>query len=217
MESRFRGLLLACAVFSILPTAFFSTNVWAQEEARSNFGIQPQLERREIKEADIDSENFEVGVHYGLMNIEDFGTSNVQGFRFAYHVWEWVFVEALYGQATADLSSYERIDSVRLLTDDLRELTYSYITIGLNLLPGEGFIGSRAFNTALYAVGGVGSIEFAGDRRSAVMYGVGYRFLATDWLALHVDMRGHMFEYDLLGEMQSIHNFEATSGVTVFF
>ena len=34
--------------------------------------LDPQIERRRIKEADIDSENFEAGVYAGILSIEDF-------------------------------------------------------------------------------------------------------------------------------------------------
>jgi hypothetical protein len=41
--------------------------------------------------------------------------------------------------------------------------------------------------------------------------------LATDWLALRVDARDHVFDVDLLGESQTNHNLEFTGGVSIFF
>ena len=43
--------------------------------------IAPDLERREIKEARVDTENWEVGAFVGVMAIEDFGTGAVYGAR----------------------------------------------------------------------------------------------------------------------------------------
>ena len=55
--------------------------------------ISPELERRTITEADIDSEDFEVGAFVGVMSIEDFGSNVVYGARGAYHITEDFFVE----------------------------------------------------------------------------------------------------------------------------
>ena len=47
--------------------------------------------------------------------------------------------------------------------------------------------------------------------------GAGYRLLLTDWLALRIDVRDHIFESDLLGEDEYKHNLEAHTGLSVFF
>jgi outer membrane beta-barrel protein len=78
---------------------------------------------------------------------------------------------------------------------------------------GEG----RAYNTNLYLVAGLGSTTFGGDDRFTVNFGVGYRLLMTDSVALHVDFRDHLFDIDLLGEEKTAHNLEAHIGFTVFF
>lgn len=74
-----------------------------------------------------------------------------------------------------------------------------------------------AFNTALYIIGGAGITKFAGDNRFTTNYGAGYRFLATDWLAVHFDVRDHIFDIDLLGVKKTAHNLEMHGGITVFF
>ena len=87
-----------------------------------------------------------------------------------------------------------------------------------NLLPGETFLGEGwAFNSALYVIGGVGITSFADDDRFTINFGAGYRFLATDWLAIHLDARDHVFNIDLLGKEKTAHNLELTTGITVFF
>ena len=48
-------------------------------------------------------------------------------------------------------------------------------------------------------------------------FGVGYRLAATDWLALRIDVRDHMFETDLLGSEELTHNIEFSGGLTIFF
>ncbi|HFQ91931.1 MAG TPA: outer membrane beta-barrel domain-containing protein [Chromatiales bacterium] len=215
MESRLRILFLITGL-SILVSPPLPAAPASGEDAPV---IQPAIERKEIKEARIDTENFEVGAYAGMMSVEDFGTGPVYGVRAAYHVTEDLFLEAAYGRSKAGETSYERLSgSAPLLTDKERALSYYNLSVGYNLLPGETFIGSRrAFNSALYIIGGIGSTDFAGDARFTLNLGAGYRLLMTDWLALHVDVRDHIFDIDVTGEDKTTHNIEINGGITFFF
>ncbi len=181
--------------------------------------IEPEVERRDIREPAIDTENFEVGTFVGIMSIEDFGTDLVYGVRLAYHVTEGLFVEGTLGRSEAGLTSFEQLSGgARLLSDSDRVYTYYNLNLGYNLLPGEGFVGEgRAFNTSLYLIAGLGSTRFAGDDRFTINVGVGYRFLLTDSVALHIDFRDHLFDIDILGTENTVHNLEGHLGVSVFF
>jgi len=181
--------------------------------------IDPEVERREIKEPAIDREDFEIGAFVGIMSIEDFGSDFVYGARFAYHVTEGFFVEATVGQTEAGLTSFEVLSGgAPIISDSERTYTYYNLNVGYNLLPGEGYIGEgRAYNTNFYLIAGLGSTTFAGDDRFTVNFGAGYRFLLNDSVALHVDFRDHLFDIDILGEEKTTHNLEGHLGVTVFF
>lgn len=181
--------------------------------------IQPSIKRREISVDQIDTEDFEIGVFGGMLSTEDFGANLVMGLRAAYHITEFFFLEAAYATSETTETSYERLSGgAQLMTPEDRQLTYYNISVGFNIFPGEAFIGNGyAFNTALYAVGGAGITRFAGDDRFTINYGLGYRFLATDWFALHFDVRDHIFNIDLLGEEKTAHNLETHGGITVFF
>jgi len=181
--------------------------------------IEPEVERRQVREPDIDSEDFEIGAFAGVMAIEDFGSNVVYGVRLAYHVTAGFFVEGSVGQTEGGETSFEILSGgAPLLSDSERQLTYYNLNIGYNILPGEGFVGAgRAYNTALYVSAGLGSTSFAGDDRFTVNFGAGYRFLLTDSVALHIDFRDHLFDIDLLGEEKTAHNLEGSLGVTVFF
>jgi outer membrane beta-barrel protein len=181
--------------------------------------IEPELQRRTITEADIDSEDFEAGAYAGVMSIEDFGTNFVYGVRAAYHITEDFLVEAAYGRTEANETSYETLSGgAKLLTDSERKFDYYNISLGYNLFPGEAFIGGgHAFNTALYVIAGVGNTEFADDSHFTVNGGAGYRFLLTDWMALHVDVRDYIFKSDLFGNDKTTNNMEFTGGLTFFF
>ena len=181
--------------------------------------IEPDVERRDIEVPRIDTEDFEVGLLAGQISVEDFGVNTVAGGRFAYHVTEGFFVELAAGRADTELTSFERLSgAAQLLTEDEREYSYYNVSLGYNIFPGEHFIvKNRAMNTQTYVIGGVGKTTFAGDDRFTINFGLGMRLMPLDWLAVHGDIRDHVFDIDLLGQEKTSHNFEATLGVTFFF
>jgi len=226
MESRFRVLFLIVAMISLSGCAatknlFGFGNKEAPPPSAQAPGqvIDPEVDRREIKEPKIDREDFEVGAYAGIMSIEDFGSNVSYGLRIAYHITEGFFMEATVGQSDGGLTSFEVLSGgARLITDSERTLTYYNLNVGYNILPGEVFFGEgRAYNTNLYLIAGLGSTTFAGDDRFTVNFGAGYRFLLNDSVALHLDFRDHLFDIDLLGEEKTAHNLESHLGVTVFF
>lgn len=181
--------------------------------------ISPDIERRTITEAAIESEDFEFGLYAGVMSIEDFGSNAVVGARGAYHITEDFFTEATLGTTRAGETSYETLSGgAQVLTDSQRDLVYYNISLGYNILPGESFFGgTHAFNSAVYLVAGAGNTEFADDSHFTVNLGIGYRVLMTDAFALHFNFRDHMFDSDLLGSDKLTHNLEGTVGFTLFF
>jgi outer membrane beta-barrel protein len=216
MESRIFRIFLTGAFASCLSAT--STLVSSAQAQEPDQVVRPELERRDVNEADIDTENFEIGVFAGAMSVEDFGTNLVYGGRLGYHVTEYVFVEASYGRTDTDETSAERFGGFQILQDSDRTLDYYNLSFGFNLLPGESFVGSGwAFTSDFYLIGGVGSTNFAGDDLFTWNVGVGYRVLANDWLALRVDARDHVFNLDILGESKTTHNLEFTGGLSIFF
>ena len=181
--------------------------------------IEPEVERRKIKQTRIDTEDFEVGAYVGILSIEDFESNVVYGARLAYHLTEDFFLEGTVGQSRAGRTSYENLSgSADLLTDSERDYTYYALSAGWNALPGEIFLGkNRAYPTAFYLVAGIGSTRFAGDDRFTVNGGFGYRILPADWIAVHFDVRDHVYDIDLLGEKKIVNNLEAVLGLSIFF
>ena len=188
MESRFRVLFLIIAMIGLSGCAatknlFGFGNEEAPPPSAEAPGqvIDPEVERREVKEPGIDREDFEIGAFVGIMSVEDFGADVVYGARLAYHITEGFFVEGTFGYTDTGLTSFEELSGdARLISDSEREYIYYYLNLGYNVLPGEIFIGEgRAYNTQLYLIGGLGSTEFAGDDRFTVNFGFGYRLLLT--------------------------------------
>lgn len=229
MESRIRVLLLiACSLAlggcSLWPFGKKDGDEPVPVEATTAEGtapavVEPSVDRREVKTPKIDATDFMVGGYVGTFSAEDFGVNPVFGARLAYHISEDFFAEAIVGRTETSRTSYERLSGAAdLLTDSERRLTYYNLSFGYNLFPGETFVGrGRAFNSAFYVTAGVGSVKFAGDDRFSVSVGAGYRLAVNDWLALHLDVRDHMYEVDLLGSNKNTHNLETALGVSVFF
>ncbi len=211
-----RVLLVFVSSFIILSPVALAADEKSSDEKPI---IEPEIYRRSLDESKIDSENFEVTAFSGLMSVEDFGVNMLIGTRLAFHVSEGVFFEASLGRVKTGKTSYERLNgSVELLTDGQRVLSYYDLSVGYNLLPGEAFLTRKlAFNTAFYLIAGIGSTSFAGDDRYTINYGFGYRFLASDWLALHADVRNHVFDMELLGEKVSTNNLEMSMALSIFF
>lgn len=180
--------------------------------------IQPKVKTTKISIAKIDTEDFEVGVFSGIYSTEDFGSNSVVGIRFAYHVTESFFAEASFGVTKTQRSIGEKLINQDTMTDEERKLSYYNVLIGWNMLPGETYFGKGwAFPMALYIGAGMGITEFAGEDSSTIIAGVGYRFLATDWMAFHLDFRYHVFDVVVLAEEKTTQNTEMHTGITIFF
>jgi outer membrane beta-barrel protein len=180
--------------------------------------IEPEIERKEIIDAKLDTEDFEVGFFSGLYSTEDFGTNSVMGARIGYHVTEDFFFEIAAGESQAEKSSVERLGIFDSFSDAERQLQYYNFSLGWNILPGEAFITSNwAFYTAFYFIAGVGNTSFLGQDNFTINFGGGFRFVATDWMAFHLDARNHVFDLDAFEEERSTQNLELHGGITFFF
>ncbi len=220
-----RLFLLKPSKLTIVITMMLSSASYAVEEKvsplkiQSEQLIQPEVARREVRLDKIDTEDFEASFFMGLLSVEDFGANLVSGGRFAYHINEDIFVEATLGMSRAGLTSYERLSGGSPLVDSAgRNILYYDVSLGYNLLPGESFLTrNTSFNSTVYLIAGIGSTTFAGSNRLTLNLGGGFRLLATDWMALHVDVRDHIFNIDILAEDKTTNNLEVTLGVSIFF
>ncbi|MFC1748742.1 outer membrane beta-barrel domain-containing protein [Pseudomonadota bacterium] len=219
MESWSRLFLLSQALTIGLLCMSWQGSAQAQSEADPEIAITPLVKPKAVKPARIDTENFEIGAYFGILNVENFGSNSVTGVRLAYHVTEDVFIETAFGKSDTKETSAERLNGAfKILTEEQRKLEYYNISLGFNILPGEAFISSEySFHTALYLIGGAGSTKFAGDDRRTINFGFGYRAIMNDWLTIHLDARDHIFDIDLLGSQITSNNIEFHTGITMFF
>jgi len=196
-----------------------TTPALAQQMPPSIEVITPEVERREITRAAIDTEDFEIGVSAGLISIQDFKAETTVGLRAAWHVTEDFFFEAYYGSSQGDQTSYEQLSGgAPLFTEEERDYQFYTLSLGWVVLPGEIFILDRyAFKSDFYLIGGAGSTEFLGDSWFTVSIGAGYRLLLNDWIALRIDVRDHLFDRDAFGVEETTNNIEVTTGLTFYF
>ncbi len=195
-----------------------SSSLIAQEPVKAGTLIEPKVSRQDINEANIDSENFELGLLVGVISIEDFSSSPLFGLRAAYHINEDFFIEATYGQAEAAETSFEVLSGgAPFLTEEERDYSFYNVSFGYNLNGETFFTDNLVFNSATYFTLGAGSTDFGGDERFTVSLGAGYRLLLTDYMALHFTLRDHLFNSELIGEEKTTHNIEYGFSATFFF
>jgi outer membrane beta-barrel protein len=229
MENRLSSILLAAALLSgcswfhrgdKAPTPVVApTPVTVEEPQADPSIIEPQVSRRAVQTPKIKAKDFEVGAYFGALSIQNFGTNPLYGVRAAYHVTEDFFLEGFGARSQAGLSSLENVfPNITVVSNSGRYFTYYDLDVGYNILPGEVFLGrGRAFNSALYLTVGIGDVKFAEQDQFALNFGVGYRIIITDWLAMHLDVRDHVFESNLFGVNKNVDNIEAILSLTTFF
>lgn len=185
----------------------------AQSRPADQPPIVPEVERRDLRLPRFPSRDFELGAFVGTYATENFGASPVYGLRVSYHLTEDWFAEGTFGSTQVSDASFRQILPGGIFTSEKERLSYYSLSAGVNLLPGEVFLGSRqARATAIYLLGGVGSTDFAGQKRQTFHLGFGWRILLGDRGTLRVDLRDHVFSLDLLGRNQSTQNLEASVG-----
>jgi outer membrane beta-barrel protein len=180
--------------------------------------IVPQVLRQPVALPRIPSRDFEVNLMLGTYATQNFGASLVKGLRLGYHLNEDFFAEASYGSTRVSDANYRQVLPGGLLAGGEAGLSYTQLSLGWNVLPGEVFVGSqRALASAVYLIGGLGSTRFDSQRLQTAHAGLGLRVLLGRGFAVRVDMRDHLYELDLLGRRQSTHNLELGSSLSYLF
>jgi outer membrane beta-barrel protein len=188
------------------------------DSTKRSTDIDPNIQRRDIREFDIDSENVEIGIFAGIISIEDFASSATAGLRLSYHINENMFIEASYAQANAGDTSFEVLSGgLPFLSEEHRDYTYYDISAAYSV-NGEVFVTDEwVFNTDFFLILGAGATEFGGDERFTVNAGAGYRILVTDYLSVRFDVRDYVFNSDIIGPEKSVHNLTLTLSTSFFF
>lgn len=231
MEIRFQRVFLVAFFIGLLPMfstqslAFNTDNIEGlatvngSEVLTDDDTALAKVERREILEDILDSENFELGVQLGQISIEDFESNLWISGHIAYHINEYFYAKARYGYANAGETSFEKLVNVPpLLTDEERKLGYYGLNIGYNFMPGEVFLSkSIALNSIFSIELGGGNTDFAGSNQFTVNFTANYRVFLTDWLTWDIGMSDYIFDTSITGENKTTHNLNLTTGVAFYF
>jgi len=223
MENRFQRIFLTrfiSATTLLLTTLSFSaTTNAAEDDLDSSVQVKADVERRQILDDVLDTENFEFGIQGGLISIEDFESSGWLSAHIGYHITENFYLKARYGQGKGGKTSFEKlVNSAPLLTDEQRELSYYGLNIGYNLLPGEIFFSKDLVLNSIFSIElGAGSTEFAGDEQFNVNVTANYRVFINDWVAWDIGMSDYIFDTQVTGESKTTHNLNFVTGFSVYF
>jgi len=212
-------LMLAATLAAALPVAAQTAPAPTTGPQPTEQVIVPQVDRRDVKLPRFASNDFSLGLFAGSYSAQNFGNSAVSGLRLGYHVTEDIFVEGTYGRTKVSDEDFRQIfPNGGIFPTPKQNLSYYNVVAGYNLLPGEVFFGrSNAKISQGYIVAGVGSTDFAGQKRQTVTAGFGMRVVFKDWLAVQADVRDHIYTLDLLGKRRNTQNIELSAGFTFFF
>lgn len=180
--------------------------------------IVPQVERRELKLPRIPSKDIEFGLLAGVYSTQNFGASGAAGLRLGYHLTEDYFVEGEFGRTQVSDESFRAILPGGVLASGQQSLSYTTLSLGMNVMPGEVFFGSRqARASQFFVLAGIGSTDFVNQKRQTINLGVGLKIFASQRLAARVDMRDHLYTLDLLGKRERTHNLQLNAGLSYFY
>ena len=212
MKCKVVGRILLMAIYC---AGMFAGQAAAQEPAEV---VEVDVERRDLDIGAIDAQDLEITGYLGYMNVEDFDSDVVWGARAAYHFSPAVFAEVSYGKVNAGTSSVERAGGGDPLKGGSRKLEYYDVSVGWNVLPGEVYVGpGKAWNSALYIIGGIGKAELANEYETALNVGFGFRVLPRDGFSIRLDFRNYMFDANVTGDNKSTNNLQATLNLGWYF
>ena len=223
METRFQLIFLTpfVAVSTLLTSVLLLPHAAnaAEQTLASQVDVKADVERREILDDVLDTENFEFGLQGDIISIEDFESSGWLSAHFGYHISEYFYVKARYGQGKGGETSFEKlVNSAPLLTDKERELTYYGLNVGYNLFPGEIFLSKDLVLNSVFSIElGGGSTEFAGDEQFTVNVTANYRVFINDWVAWDIGMSDYIFDTQITGASKTTHNLNFVTGLSVYF
>jgi outer membrane beta-barrel protein len=208
----FTTLAVALAASAALSAPAFAA------EAGADQAVVPQVDRRDVKLPRFPNSDFELGAYGGVYSTQNFGSSAAGGVRLGYHITEDFFVEGAVGATKVSDEAFRRILPGGIFTGNTEKLVYSNLNVGMNVLPGEVFLGgSYAMPSQVFVLAGGGTTRFNGQRMQTIDFGVGVKVYVKDWFAVRVDMRDNIYTLDLLGKRDRTQNVELNAGLSFLF
>ena len=217
MDSRIQRFLVAALMSSMSAPMRWRRN-------RKDLELEPLVvrepERREVNVDEIDSENFEIGAYGGILDIQDFGSNAVYGARAAYHVTEDFFIEGPVWPQRARRDELRDAVGQRRTADGRRSRVQLLQRVGRLQHPAGRSIRRTQVRVPRRTLSDRRRRQFGlraatNASRSAAASAIAWR--RPTGSSLRIDVRDYVFESDLLGSNETLHNLEFTGGLTVFF
>ncbi len=209
---RLKPLSVACLAL------ICASNAYSQGGRGINV-IEPETPKERATSAALDTEHFEVGVHVGLLSVQDFNSNPVYGLSLRYYFNEKVFIEGSTGTSETKQNNIEANESRNYNFE--RDFTYTSVGAGYRVLQGRGFWGKkRKYNTGLFLQAGIEAVDFAEASETGLVLGISHKTVLTDWLTINLDFKDHIYNRTLEGLNESggtTHNTEIAVGLSTIF
>ncbi len=180
--------------------------------------IKPKKKVAQVDAAAIDTEQFELGLSYGALSVEDFGTNSLTSIHFGYHLNQDFLLQATVASSDIDKATFEDVVGQDFLSSADRELSYTQLMASYQVFYGRSFLGKkRKFNSHLYLNFGIENIEFAGEKEIGFIVGTTYKVVATDWLTWNFNLNNHIFDRSFLADNKVTNNIELSIGLSALF
>ena len=133
------------------------------------------------------------------MAVEDFNNNPVLGLSFVYHALNDWIVMANYGVSSVSRATFEERTGGNFLANADYDFKYIDFLAGYKLIHGRSFFGKQVkYNSDIYLLAGLGSVDFAGEDNSGLVFGVSYRSVITDWLTVNLDFKNYSVDRNFL-------------------
>lgn len=210
----------ALTIMLIAFVAGHNTPLYATEEKTSKpiSIIKPKKKVTKVKSSAIDTENYELGIIYGSLSVEDFSTNPLTGLSMTYHFNSTYMAQLIHTRSEVDKATFEQVIGLNFLREGDRKFKSTQLQVGYQLFHGRSFQGAqKKFNSHIYLTAGVEQVKFAGDSQVGMTVGATYKIVTTDWLTLDLNLRNHFVNRDFLSDNKQTSNIEFSIGVNALF
>jgi len=189
-----------------------------QEDNGSVTIIEPSKKVSKPTSATIEAGDFELGVYYGSLSVEDFATNPVQGISLNYHFTSKLSTQISYASSDVGRATFEDVVGGDFLSADDEEFNYIQVQAGYQVLHGRSFLGSKQrFNSYLYLYGGLESVQFARNDEIGFTFGSRYKLVVSENITLNIDLQDHFFEREFIADKKYTNNIEFSIGLNALF
>lgn len=195
-----------------------SASVLSQEPDKSVKIIEPQSTIVKADKAEISSGRFELGLHSGMLSVEDFNSNALVGLNATYHINNEFSIALQFGRSDVARATFEDVANGDFLAEDERSFEYTQLVGGYRLFHGRSYSSeSSKYNSNIYLLLGAGNIDFAGNSETGLVIGSSYKTVLKDWVTWDLTIKDHIVDRSFLDDSKKTHNVELSIGLNLLF